>query len=67
MTSRKFHKLFGSEPRKSESKLTQFHMDLASSVQNNGRDCHLLKIIKKETNSENLCLAGGRFKLCGKW
>ena len=33
MTSQKFHKLFGSEPRIPEEKLTQFHMDLASSIQ----------------------------------
>ena len=33
MTSKKFHKLFGASPRKSESELTQFHMDLAASIQ----------------------------------
>ena len=61
MTSRKFHKLFGSEPRKSESKLTQFHMDIASSVQKITEEIVILlaKSLKKETNSENLCLAGG--------
>ena len=33
MTSNKFHKLFKAPPRKSETLLTQFHMDLASSIQ----------------------------------
>ena len=33
MTSRKFHNLFGENPRESESKLTQKHMDLAASIQ----------------------------------
>ena len=33
MTGRKFHKLFGRPPRKGETELTQFHMDLAASIQ----------------------------------
>ena len=33
MTSRNFHKLFGAPPRESEKELTQFHMDLAASIQ----------------------------------
>ena len=33
MTGRKFHKLFGKPPRKGETELTQFHMDLAASIQ----------------------------------
>ena len=33
MTGRKFHKLFGRSPRKGETELTQFHMDLAASIQ----------------------------------
>ena len=33
MTSSKFHKLFGVEAKKSEKELTQFHMDLAASIQ----------------------------------
>ena len=32
MTSNKFHKLFGAMPRKS-SEISQFHMDLAASIQ----------------------------------
>ena len=34
MTSLKFHKLFGQEPRNSnKDKITQFHMDIAASIQ----------------------------------
>jgi len=33
MTARKFHKLFGAPPRKAETELSQFHMDLAASIQ----------------------------------
>ena len=33
MTGRKFHKLFGRPPRQKETELTQFHMDLAASIQ----------------------------------
>ncbi|MDH5560360.1 MAG: carbamoyltransferase [Deltaproteobacteria bacterium] len=61
MTSKKFHKLFGSEPRKPETKLTQREMDLARSVQD-VTEYIVLKIarhIAKTTKMENLCLAGG--------
>ena len=33
MTSNKFHKLFGKKPRKAESEVTQFEMDIAASIQ----------------------------------
>ena len=33
MTSSKFNKLFGYPPREKESKILQFHMDLAASIQ----------------------------------
>ncbi len=61
MTSRKFHKLFGQPPRKSESELTQFHMDLAASIQVVTEEITvaLAKSIRKETGAKNLCLAGG--------
>ncbi len=61
MTSKKFHKLFGRPPRERESKLTQFHMDLAASIQEVTEEVTLLlaKSIKKETGAKNLCLAGG--------
>ena len=61
MTSRKFHKLFGQPPRRRETELTQFHMDLAASIQTVTEDVTiaLAKSIKKETSAKNLCLAGG--------
>jgi len=61
MTSRKFHKLFGANPRGRETELTQFHMDLASSIQAVTEEI-VLKIarsIKEETGIKNICLAGG--------
>ena len=61
MTGRKFHKLFGVRPRKGETELTQFHMDLASSIQLVTEEIvlKLAKSLRKETNIKNLCLAGG--------
>ena len=61
MTSNKFNKLFGEKPRKAESELTQFHMDLASSIQVVIEEIIILlsKSIKRDTKLENLCLSGG--------
>lgn len=61
MTNAKFHRLFGGDPRKPESKLTQKEMDLARSVQDVTEDI-MLKIgrhVRKETGMNKLCLAGG--------
>ncbi len=61
MTNSKFHDLFGREPRKPESEITQFDMDIAKSIQTVTEDV-ILKIAKhvfKVTKSKNLCLAGG--------
>ena len=61
MTSSKFHRLFGSPPRKAESELTQMHMDLAASIQVVTEEI-VLKLatsIQKETGATKLCLAGG--------
>ena len=62
MTNQKFHNLFGEKPRDPKiDKLTQFHMDIAASIQKVTEDI-MLKIsisLKKEFNIENLCLAGG--------
>ena len=61
MTSRKFHKLFGSPPRVKETDITQFHMDLAASIQVVTEEI-LLKLansLRKETGIQNICLAGG--------
>jgi len=61
MTSSKFHRLFGAPPRSPETELTQFHMDLAASIQVVTEDVviKLAKSLRKETGIRNLCLAGG--------
>lgn len=61
MTSGNFNNLFGSPPRKPETKLTQRDFDIARSLQYVLEEI-VLKItghIKKETGKENLCMAGG--------
>ncbi len=62
MTSDKFHKLFGKEPRDSKkNNLTQFHMDLAASIQKVTEDVMISMAysLREEFNIKNLCLAGG--------
>lgn len=61
MTNERFHKLFGGEPRKPESRLTQREMDLAASVQAVTEEImlRLARYVKKETGQRYLCLAGG--------
>jgi len=61
MTSRKFHKLFGAPPRRSESKLEEKHMDLAKSIQvvTEMIVMNMAKHVHRKTGLENLCLAGG--------
>jgi carbamoyltransferase len=62
MTNKKFNNLFGQNPRDSEKeKLTQFHMDIAASIQK-VTEAIMIKIaksLKEEFNIPNLCLAGG--------
>jgi len=62
MISKKFSKLFGNKTRNPEKeKLTQFHMDIASSIQEVTEDV-MLRItnsLASEYNIKNLCLAGG--------
>ena len=62
MTNKKFHNLFGQEPRDSrKDQITQFHMDIAASIQKVTEDI-ILKMcvsLRKEYNISNLCLAGG--------
>jgi len=62
MTNDKFHKLFGQEPRDpKKDQITQFHMDIASSIQNVTEEImiKLAKGICNEYGIKNLCLAGG--------
>ena len=62
MISEKFSKLFGNPPRNpKKERLTQFHMDIAASIQSVTEDV-MLKItnsLAKEYKIKNLCLAGG--------
>ena len=62
MTNDKFHNLFGKKPRNSkDDKITQFHMDIAASIQKVTEDIMLSLAIslRQEFNIPNLCLAGG--------
>ncbi len=61
MISSKFIKLFGNKARKPEDKITQFYMDIASSIQEVTEEV-ILKIasnLRVKTNQKNLCLSGG--------
>jgi len=61
MTNRKFHSLFGAEPREKGSELTAFHMDIACSIQKVTEEVMLriVNYLHTRYGSENLCLAGG--------
>ena len=61
MTSSKFHRLFGSPPRKPESPLNQRDMDIAASIQQVTEEI-ILKMarhVHAQTGMNRLCLAGG--------
>lgn len=60
-TNEKFELLFGHPARKSEEPLTEFYKDIAASIQAvlNEAMLNLVKRLKQDSNSENLCLAGG--------
>jgi carbamoyltransferase len=61
MTNKKLYNLFGEKPRLAESKITQFEMDIACSVQKITEEImvKLSSFAKKITGQNNLCLAGG--------
>jgi carbamoyltransferase len=62
MTNEKFSKLFGQKVRDPNKELlTQFHMDIASSIQKVIEKIvlNLVNSIQKDTKIKNLCLAGG--------
>jgi len=61
MTNDRFAELFGRPAREPESPLTQQEMDIAASVQEVTEELVLsvARTLQKETDSENLCLAGG--------
>ncbi len=62
MTNHKFNDLFGQKVRDAKKeKLTQFHMDIAASIQEVTEDImiKLARSLKEEFKISNLCLAGG--------
>jgi carbamoyltransferase len=61
MTNDKFAALFGEPVRTPEKLLTQFHMDIAASVQAVTEEVmlRLTRSLAGETGAKNLCLAGG--------
>ncbi len=61
MINKNFELLFNKRRRLPDEKITQFHMDIASSIQATIEEI-IIKIcysLKKEFNINNLCLAGG--------
>lgn len=61
MTNDSFTELFGAPVRTPETPLTQFHMDIAASVQAVTEEVmvRLTRAVARETGARNLCLAGG--------
>jgi carbamoyltransferase len=61
MTNSRFDDLFGAPPRKPQERLTDFHMDLAASIQAVADEVvlRLTRSLREETGIRNLCLAGG--------
>ncbi|MGI9286198.1 MAG: carbamoyltransferase family protein [Pseudomonadales bacterium] len=61
MTNKKFDKLFGGPPRKSETDIAQKQMDIASSIQVVTEEIvlRLANTIHNELDVDYLCLAGG--------
>jgi carbamoyltransferase len=61
MTDDRFSELFGQPVRKPEELLTQFHMDIAASVQAFTEEVllRLARSVRGDTGMRNLCLAGG--------
>ena len=61
MTSGRFDRIFDGPRRKPESRLTQRELDLARSIQEVTEEVMLglVRTLHRETQSENLCLAGG--------
>ncbi|HLF19747.1 MAG TPA: carbamoyltransferase, partial [Bacteroidota bacterium] len=61
MVGKRFARLFGEPVRQPESKLTQFHQDLAASLQK-VTDLIMVRMaqhVERETKMKHLCMAGG--------
>lgn len=61
MTNARFDALFGAPVRRPEEKLTDFHMNVAASIQAvlDQAVLRLTRSLAAETGAKNLCLAGG--------
>ena len=61
MTNARFEMLFGAPSRKPHEEITQFHMDIAASIQSvlNQVVLKMARALADETGMRNLCLAGG--------
>ncbi len=61
MTNERFCALFGQPARAAHEPLTQFHMDVAASIQAVLEEAvlRLTRALKTSTGAKNLCLAGG--------
>jgi len=61
MTNGAFDALFGAAPRKPNELLSQWHMDIAASLQKVTEEAmlRLARSLARETGAKNLCLAGG--------
>ena len=61
MANKRFHALFEGPPRQPETRLTQRDMDLARSIQDATEEIvlRLARTVRRETENEYLCLAGG--------
>lgn len=61
MTNWRFERLFGAPARRPESKITQFYMDIAASIQKVTEEIMLRMVgyVYKVTGQDKLCLAGG--------
>jgi carbamoyltransferase len=61
MTNERFSALFGEPVRASDKLLTEFHMDVAASIQGvlDEAVLRLTRSLAKKTGAKNLCLAGG--------
>lgn len=62
MTNEKFHSHFGQPPRQAEdAQLTQFHMDIAASIQKATEEIvlRMTRSLAADYGTPNLCMAGG--------
>lgn len=61
MTSKKFHRLFGWEPRRPETPIQKRDMDIAASIQKITEEVmiRLARHVRETTGMRHLCLAGG--------